>query len=88
MTPAVKTFVLMLVKKIAELEAKVEELSKRDPKLTPENSSLPPSSEHPHAKSKTPKSKGSQKGVGSDEGLSPDIPSMTESSFHPINVIK
>jgi|TARA_B110001454_G_scaffold216751_1_gene240593 transposase len=68
MTPAVKTFVLMLVKKIAELEAKVEELSKRDPKLTPENSSLPPSSEHPHAKSKTPKSKGSRKRRGAQPG--------------------
>jgi len=50
MTPGVKAFVLMLLERIAELEARVEELSKRDPKLTPENSSLPPSSQHPHAK--------------------------------------
>jgi transposase len=68
MTPAVKAFVLMLLERIAELEAKVEELSKRDPKLTPENSSLPPSSEHPHAKSTTPQSKGSRKRRGAQPG--------------------
>lgn len=43
MTPAVKAFVLALLRRLDEAEAKIE-------KLTPRNSSLPPSTEHPHAK--------------------------------------
>ena len=50
------------------MEAKVEKLTKRDPKLTPDNSSLPPSSQHPHAKSKGPKTKASQKRLGTQPG--------------------
>jgi transposase len=45
MTPAVKTFVLALLKRLDEAEEKLE-------KLTPRNSSVPPSTEHPHAKPK------------------------------------
>jgi transposase len=45
MTPAVKAFVLALLRRLDEAEAKIE-------KLTPRNSSLPPSTEHPHAKPK------------------------------------
>ena len=41
MTPAVKAFVLVLLERIEELEGKVEELTKKDPKPTPSNSSLP-----------------------------------------------
>lgn len=43
MTPTVKVFVLQLIARIEKLEDQVQ-------KLTPRNSSLPPSSEHPHAK--------------------------------------
>ena len=45
MTPAVKNFVLQLLARIGQLEEKVQ-------KLTPQNSSLPPSTQHPHAKPK------------------------------------
>jgi transposase len=45
MTPAVKAFVLQLFARIEQLEQKVQ-------KLTPQNSSLPPSTQHPHAKPK------------------------------------
>ena len=73
MTPAVKAFVLLarieeLEAKVQELEAKVEKLTKRDSKPTPDNSSLPPSSYHPHARSKAPKRKGSQKPTGPQPG--------------------
>lgn len=43
MTPAVKAFVLALIDRLDKAEAKIE-------KLTPRNSSVPPSTEHPHAK--------------------------------------
>ena len=42
MTPAVRVFVESLLERIRKLEAKAG--------LTPQNSSLPPSTQHPHAK--------------------------------------
>ena len=39
-------------KRVGELEANVADLTQKLKKLTPRNSSLPPSSEHPHAKPK------------------------------------
>ena len=54
MTPAVKTAFLALLRRLDEAEAKIE-------KLTPRNSSLPPSTEHPHAKPKREKSRGKKK---------------------------
>ena len=45
-------------KRIAELEAKIEELTQ---KLTPRNSSVPPSTEHPHARPKKSAKSGSKK---------------------------
>jgi len=45
MTPAVKAAFLALLDRIEYLEAQLS-------KLTPRNSSLPPSSEHPHVKPK------------------------------------
>jgi transposase len=74
MTPAVKQFVLaafaIFEKRIADLEKQVAELSAKQPKTTPRNSSLPSSTVHPHndgdkAKNNKPKSKrkrGGQKG--------------------------
>lgn len=80
MTPAVKAFVLVLLGRIEQLEdnvqsleAKIEKLTKKDPKRTPDNSLPPPSSQHPHAKPKAPKTQSSQKRPG---GLSLDILSM------------
>jgi hypothetical protein len=59
MTPAVRAFVLTLLARIAELEARVEELQRQTKGKTPQNSSLPPSTQHPHGKPprKTRKSK-------------------------------
>ena len=42
MTPAVRAFVASLIGRIEKLEARLT--------LSPQNSSLPPSSQHPHAK--------------------------------------
>jgi len=50
MTPAVKAFVLTLMARIEQLEAQVLLLSAQVQKLTPRNSFLPRSTEHPHAK--------------------------------------
>jgi len=68
MTPAVKAFVLVLLERIKELDSKVEELTKKNPKRNPNNSSLPPSSQHPHAKPKTQKNKANQKQRGAQPG--------------------
>ena len=46
------------------LLAEIQELKAQLLKLTPQNSSLPPSSQHPHAKPDTPKSKSSRKRGG------------------------
>jgi len=62
MTPAVKAAFLALLDRIDELESQIQ-------KLTPRNSSIPPSTEHPHAKrgrkpnsSKNKRKQGGQKG--------------------------
>ena len=47
MTPAVKAFVEVL---IDHYEARIADLESRIQKLTPQNSSLPPSTQHPHAR--------------------------------------
>ena len=57
MTPAVKAFVLAA---FAQLEARIKELEEKIQKLTPQNSSVPPSTQHPHARPK-PKPKKSKK---------------------------
>jgi transposase len=54
MTPAVKAFVAQLIARIKELEEKVQ-------KLTPQNSSVPPSTQHPHARPKPKPKKGKNK---------------------------
>lgn len=46
MTPAVRSFVAQLFGRIQQLEQEVQ-------KLTPQNSSLPPSTQHPHARPKS-----------------------------------
>jgi transposase len=62
MTPAVRAFVELLLKRIDDLEAELAAARK-----TSQNSSLPPSSQHPHAKpvpskAKSRKSRGGQPG--------------------------
>jgi hypothetical protein len=62
MTPAVRAFVLSLLKRLDEAEARIE-------KLTPRNSSLPPSTEHPHAKpERKPKNQKKKRKQGGQKG--------------------
>ncbi len=61
MTPAVKAAFLVLLDRIDELEAQLQ-------KLTPRNSSIPPSTEHPHAKPKRKKPTGKKRKRGGQKG--------------------
>jgi len=65
MTPAVRVFVESLVD---EYEARFAELEAKLQKLTPKNSSIPPSTQHPHAKPKPPKPKGQKRKRGGQRG--------------------
>ena len=58
MTPAVKAFV---VAAFAQLEARIKELEEKVQKLTPQNSSVPPSTQHPHARPKPKPKRGKKK---------------------------
>ena len=61
MTPAVKAFVLSLLDRIDQLTEQLE-------KLTPRNSSIPPSTEHPHAKPKRKPLPGKKRKQGGQKG--------------------
>jgi transposase len=61
MTPDVKAFVLALIARIETVEKQVQ-------KLTPRNSSVPPSTEHPHAKPKRKKLPGKKRKQGGQKG--------------------
>jgi transposase len=63
MTPAVRAFVELLLKRIETLEAEVAELKQRLNR-SPQNSSLPPSSQHPHAKPAPPRKPSGKKPGG------------------------
>lgn len=65
MTPAVKAFVLAA---FGRLEARIRELEDQLQKLTPRNSSLPPSTEHPHAKPTRPQKPGNRRKRGGQKG--------------------
>jgi transposase len=65
MTPAVKAVVEAL---IDHYEARIADLENQVQKLTPQNSSLPPSTQHPHAKPKRPKRDGKKKKLGGQKG--------------------
>jgi transposase len=65
MTPAVKAFVLAA---FAAFEARIAELEKQVEKLTPRNSSLPPSTEHPHAKPTRKPPAGKRRKQGGQKG--------------------
>jgi transposase len=60
MTPAVRAFVGLLIDRIEKLEARLG--------LSPQNSSLPPSSQHPHAKPPRKKTKGRKRKQGGQPG--------------------
>ena len=65
MTPAVKAFVKVL---IDHFETRISDLESQIQKLTPQNSSLPPSTQHPHAKPKRPKGDGPKRKRGGQKG--------------------
>jgi transposase len=65
MTPAVKAFVEGL---IDHYERQITALDEKVHKLTPQNSSLPPSTQHPHAKPKRPKRGGKKRKRGGQKG--------------------
>ena len=56
MTPAVRVFVEALLLQMAQMRAEIEELKSQVKRLTPQNSSVPHSTQHPHARP-TPKPK-------------------------------
>jgi transposase len=70
MTPGVRAFVVLLLRRIETLEAEVADLRAElaAVKKTPRNSSLPPGSEHPHAKPAPKPKKKSRKKRGGQPG--------------------
>jgi hypothetical protein len=54
--PEAQAIIRLLLAKIAELEARIEQLERGQ--KTPQNSSLPPSAQHPHAKPPSRKATG------------------------------
>jgi transposase len=65
--PEAQAIIRLLLARIAELEARIEELERQVKGKTPQNSSLPPSTRHPHArpprkKRKSKKRRGGQPG--------------------------
>ncbi len=65
MTPAVKAFVVFL---FDHYETRIADLESQIQKLTPQNSSLPPSTQHPHAKPKRPEQDGKKRKRGGQKG--------------------
>jgi transposase len=65
MTPAVKAFVEALMD---HYETRIAGLESQIKKLTPQNSSLPPSTQHPHAKPKRNKRNGKKRKRGGQKG--------------------
>lgn len=68
MTPAVKAFVLALFDRLDKVEAKLAKAEAKIQKLTPRNSSVPPSTEHPHAKPKRKSLPGKKRKQGGQKG--------------------
>jgi transposase len=68
MTPAVRVFVESLLMEMADMRTEIEDLKAQVKRLTPQNSSMPPSTQHPHArpvpkpKPKSKKKRGGQQG--------------------------
>jgi transposase len=62
--PEAQAIIRLLLARIAELEARIEELQRQGKGKTPQNSSLPPSTQHPHARPQPPKRKSKRKRGG------------------------
>ena len=63
-TPEAQAIIRLLMAEIVSLRTEVKELRRQIKGATPQNSSLPPSTQHPHAKPKTPKHKSKRKRGG------------------------
>jgi transposase len=63
-SPEAQAIIRLLLARIAELEARIEELQRQGKGKTPQNSSLPPSTQHPHARPQPPKRKSKRKRGG------------------------
>jgi transposase len=62
--PEAQAIIRLLLARIAELEARIEQLERQAKGKTPQNSSLPPSTQHPHARPQPPKRKSKKKRGG------------------------
>jgi transposase len=62
--PEAQAIIRLLLAKIAELEARIEQLEQQSKGRTPQNSSLPPSTQHPHARPQPPRRKSKRKRGG------------------------
>lgn len=62
--PEAEGIIRLLLARIAELEARIEELERQGKGKTPQNSSLPPSTQHPHARPQQPRPKSKRKRGG------------------------
>jgi transposase len=62
--PEAQAIIRLLLAKIVELQARIEELERQAKGKTPQNSSLPPSTQHPHARPQPPKRKSKRKRGG------------------------
>ncbi len=62
--PEAQAIIRLLLAKIGELEARIEELERRMKGKTPQNSSLPPSTQHPHARPQPPRRKSKKRRGG------------------------
>ena len=62
--PEAQAIIRLLLAKVVELQARIEELERQAKGKTPQNSSLPPSTQHPHARPQPPKRKSKKKRGG------------------------
>ena len=62
--PEAQAIIRLLLARIVELEARIDNLERQAKGKTPQNSSLPPSTQHPHARPQPPKRKSKRKRGG------------------------
>jgi transposase len=85
--PEARAIIRLLLAKIAELEARIEELERQVKGKTPQNSSLPPSTQHPHARPQPPRRKSKKKRGGQpghEKHERPLIPTAECDEVHPL----
>jgi transposase len=85
--PEAQAIIRLLLAKIAELEARIEDLEGRVKGKTPQNSSLPPSTQHPHARPQPPKRKSKRRRggqLGHEKHARALIPSDECDQVHPL----